>query len=110
MATAARDDSPASDAGQATPTAGRPLTGPLTLRSRPKRPSSGLHRWLTRTKRKICTEGNPGHQGWGDPGSKLPDRRPAAPGRGRDQTGTGWLRASTRDSPARVARTYIRSL
>src|SRR5205809_530056 len=37
-----------------------------------------LHRWLTRTKRKICTEGNPGHPGWGDPGFYIRDTDPAA--------------------------------
>src|SRR2546429_10019738 len=70
--------------GQATP------GGNKMCSQRAKETFFHLHRWLMRTKRKICTEGNPGHPGWGDPGFYIRDTdpggktfRPARAGCGR---------------------------
>src|SRR5436190_11289729 len=53
--------------GQATP------RGNKMCSQRAKEAFFHLHRWLMRTKRKICTEGNPGHPGWGDRGFYIRD-------------------------------------
>jgi hypothetical protein len=56
--------------GQATP------RGNNLCSQRAKETFFHLHRWLMRTKRKICTEGNAGHPGWGDPGFYIRDSAP----------------------------------
>ena len=62
MATTGWIDAPGPDGGPGNP------RGNKVCSQRAKETFFHLHRWLMRTKRKICTEGNPGHPGWGDPG------------------------------------------
>src|SRR6266516_5297956 len=70
MATTGRTAAPGPDGGQATP------GGNKMCSQRAKETFFHLHSWLMRTKRKICTEGNPGHPGWGDPGFDIRDTGP----------------------------------